>query len=58
MYFVHRVGLFTGTYPWAAILIGLLIFAIPLGGTSRFEEETENRKLWVPVGARLDFEEL
>ncbi|XP_063713445.1 NPC intracellular cholesterol transporter 1-like [Symsagittifera roscoffensis] len=48
----YKIGLFTGSYPWAGILIGLAIFFIPLAGIARYNEETDGSKLWVPQDSR------
>ena len=48
----YSIGLFTGTKPWLSILIGLLIFLSPLVGFSRYYQETDQSKLWVPSNAR------
>ncbi|XP_063724453.1 NPC intracellular cholesterol transporter 1-like [Symsagittifera roscoffensis] len=48
----HRIGGFCGRYPWASLLIGFAIFALPLVGLRRYHEETNASKLWVPSNSR------
>ncbi|XP_063722522.1 protein patched homolog 1-like isoform X2 [Symsagittifera roscoffensis] len=50
--FFFKVGVFNGKHPWAAILIGLAFFLLPLPGYYFWYEETDAAKLWVPQDSR------
>jgi len=48
----YKLGHFVGRKPWAAILIGLAVFILPMPGYIFFYEETDSAKLWVPQNSR------
>ena len=51
--FYHRLGLLVARHPLITILVSLLVCGLCGVGLSKFEQTTDDAKLWVPKSSRV-----